>query len=68
MIFNGILALVLRTLLNWENKRLDKKYGGVGRKDANGFVVGEDSKTGEKVEMGAGVGDENDGPRFRYVL
>ncbi|KAF7863211.1 hypothetical protein EAF04_007293 [Stromatinia cepivora] len=66
MIFNGVLALVLRTLLNWENKRLDKKYGEVGRRDANGNVVGENPKTGEMI--GAGVGDENDGPTFRYVL
>ncbi|CAD6454357.1 d784c3a0-d163-423c-926f-9ec128be12a0 [Sclerotinia trifoliorum] len=66
MIFNGILAFALRTLLNWENKRLDQKYGEVGRRDANGIVVGENPKTGETI--GAGVGDENDGPTFRYVL
>ncbi|QSZ33625.1 hypothetical protein DSL72_005193 [Monilinia vaccinii-corymbosi] len=68
MILNGVLALVLRTLLNWENKRLDKRYGKVGRRDARGCVVGEDPKTREKIGMDEVVGDENDGPRFRYVL
>ncbi|KAF7912950.1 uncharacterized protein EAF01_001971 [Botrytis porri] len=69
MMLNGILALALRTLLNWENKRLDEKYGVVGRRDAKGNVVGEkeaEEKLGEKPY--AEAGDENDGPRFRYVL
>ena len=52
MLFNGALAMGLRTLLAWENKKLDAKYGVVER-DENGVV---------------GVGEENDGPRFRYVL
>jgi dipeptide/tripeptide permease len=52
MLFNGLLALGLRTLLAWENRRLDRKFGAV-----------------EKNETGVvGVGEENDGPRFRYVL
>lgn len=67
MIFNGLLALVLRTLLSWENKRLDMKYGEVGRRDGHGEVVGE-TRTGEKFEGDAGVGEENEGPRFRHVL
>lgn len=63
MLFNGLLAFGLRCLLVWENKRLDRKYGIVGRIDGDG-------KRGDGVEGGglAGVGDENDGPRFRYVL
>jgi hypothetical protein len=63
MLFNGLLAFGLRCLLVWENKKLDKKYGVVGRIDGDG-------KHGDGVEGGglAGVGDENDGPRFRYVL
>ncbi|PQE27457.1 hypothetical protein CJF31_00009080 [Rutstroemia sp. NJR-2017a BVV2] len=70
MIFNGFLALALRTLLAWENKRLDEKYGKVGRRDGDGNeVVGagvmEDDKT--QVGAGVGVGDENDGPRFRFL-
>ncbi|KAK6594399.1 major facilitator superfamily transporter [Botrytis cinerea] len=71
MLFNGFLALALRILLNWENGRLDAKYGVVGRRDAKGNVVGEEEtedKMGEKPYMGAEGGDENDGPRFRYVL
>ncbi|RFU26658.1 hypothetical protein B7463_g9683, partial [Scytalidium lignicola] len=56
MLFNGFLALTLRTLLVWENKKLDAKYG----------AVGATAELDEKVEGGgaAGVGDENDGPRF----
>lgn len=63
MLFNGVLAFGLRTLLVWENKRLDRKYGIVGRVDGQGKVA--DGITGGGA---AGVGDENDGPRFRYVL
>lgn len=66
IIFNAVLALTLRTLLSWENRRLDEKYGEVGRSNANGVVAGEES--GEKVDSSAGIGDENDGPRFRYIL
>ncbi|KAM3066356.1 hypothetical protein ACMFMG_003135 [Clarireedia jacksonii] len=69
MIFNGFLALALRTLLAWENKKLDKKYGKVGRRDGDGNeVVGTGVVEEDKVQAGADVGDENDGPRFRYVL
>ena len=51
----------LRTLLAWENKKLDRKYGVVGRVPGDGTVA-----DGKRPEIG--VGDENDGPRFRYVL
>lgn len=54
MIFNAFLAITLRTLLVWENKKLNIKYGEVQR-EADG-----------KVTASAGV--ENDGPNFRYVL
>lgn len=54
MIFNGILAIILRTLLVWENKKLDQKYGPVAK--------GLDGK-----EL-ATSGVENDGPSFRNVL
>jgi dipeptide/tripeptide permease len=63
MLFNGLLAFGLRCLLMWENKKLDLKYGVVGRVDVDGKVA--DGVTGGGA---AGVGDENDGPRFRYVL
>ena len=65
MLFNGVLALGLRFLLVWENKKLDEKYGVVGRTDGDGKT--QDGKGGV-VESGAGIGDENDGPRFRYCL
>ena len=63
MLFNGILAFGLRILLVWENKKLDRAYGKVERIDGDG-------RRADGVEsVGlAGVGDENDGPRFRYVL
>jgi len=63
MLFNGLLAFGLRCLLIWENKKLDLKYGVVGRVDGNGKVA--DGVTGGGAAV---VGDENDGPRFRYVL
>jgi dipeptide/tripeptide permease len=58
MIFNGCLAAGLRTLLVWENKKLDRKYGPMER-------MGGDGKTEGGITEG---GSENDGPRFRYVL
>jgi hypothetical protein len=47
------LALLLRTFLVWENKKLDRKYGTEAAKRGEG--------KGE-------VGVENYGPMFRYVL
>jgi dipeptide/tripeptide permease len=58
MIFNGCLAFGLRCLLVWENKKLDIKYGTVQHVD-------EERKDGGGIE---GLGSENDGPGFRYVL
>jgi retrograde regulation protein 2 len=54
MFFTAILALSLRTVLVWENKRLDKEYG-------------KPVETDEKVGM-AVMGDENYGSSFRFVL
>jgi dipeptide/tripeptide permease len=59
MLFNGLLAFALRTLLACENKVLDEKYGPVAHPDGSGRADGKDEP---------GVGDENDGPRFRYIL
>jgi retrograde regulation protein 2 len=56
MVFNAVLALVLRFILVWENKRLDKQYGPVDE-----AVVRADGK-------GSVVGEENYGATFRYVL
>jgi len=52
MLFNGALALSLRFLLVWENKKLDEKFGSVAS---------------QKPDMAPG-GEENSGPRFRYIL
>lgn len=57
MLFNAFLALVLRTLLSWENTQLDRKFGRLDRE-----------RTNEEVEAEARVGTENDGPNYRYVL
>ncbi|PBP25625.1 MFS transporter [Diplocarpon rosae] len=51
MLFNGALALGLRFLLVWENRKLDERYGDVKN-------MGGDGPEGE----------ENSGPRFRYIL
>jgi len=63
MLFNGFLAFCLRMLLVWENKRLDKKYGAV-----RGQVPADEKVEGSQVVEEPGVGDENDGPGFRYIL
>jgi len=54
MFFTTILALCLRTLLVWENRQLDKKYGPKVEADLN------------KPE--AGLSEDNYGASFRYVL
>ncbi|RDW93745.1 putative MFS transporter [Aspergillus mulundensis] len=54
MFFNAILALSLRFLLSWENKRLDRKYGPQSESAAQ--------------QKGQAVGEENYGSGFRYVL
>ena len=58
--FTGFLALGLRTLLRWENRRLDKEFG-------SGEEMG--GRAGDAGEGGGTApGEENYGPRFRYVL
>ncbi|ESZ98731.1 hypothetical protein SBOR_0969 [Sclerotinia borealis F-4128] len=52
MLFNGALAMALRFLLTYENRKLDEKYEVVGD-DVNGSS--KDSRHG---------GNENDGPNF----
>ena len=55
MFFAAVMALALRILLVWENRKLDQRY---------------DNKAGERRErdQGAGVAVEDYGPKFRYVL
>jgi dipeptide/tripeptide permease len=56
------LALLLRTLLVWENKKLDRKYGTLAQQKLATQEAA--ARGGEKAE----VGIENYGPLFRYVL
>ncbi|BAE57319.1 unnamed protein product [Aspergillus oryzae RIB40] len=56
MFFTMILALTLRTLLVWENRRLDKQHGTQAEREARGWNKGEN------------VAEENYGAGFRYVL
>lgn len=68
MFFNAFLALSLRTLLQWENRKLDRKFGAVAVEQQmearNQATVG-----GEKAEEAdANVGEENYGKNFRFVL
>ncbi|KAF2720095.1 putative MFS transporter [Polychaeton citri CBS 116435] len=65
--FNAILALILRTLLVWENKKLDFKYGTLeeqreGRRADSGKVMGAQGDESEAEAV------ENYGPMYRYVL
>ncbi|RAH49020.1 putative MFS transporter [Aspergillus brunneoviolaceus CBS 621.78] len=55
MFFNTILALSLRVLLAWENRRLDQRYGAVAE-----WTAGAKDNTA--------VGEENYGAGFRYVF
>jgi hypothetical protein len=69
MLFNGLLAFGLRCLLQWENGRLDQKYGMLERQGLQAGLGGlERVQTEEGRLKEAGVGDENGGPRFRYIL
>ncbi|KAF7118379.1 hypothetical protein CNMCM5793_007893 [Aspergillus hiratsukae] len=58
MVFTTLLALILRCLLVWENKRLDRKYGTKNEESAGGGSNGN----------GDGMAEENYGSGFRYVL
>lgn len=57
MFFTVFLAFTLRTLLVWENKKLDEKYG----KRNDGEVIG-------GTATGSAVAAENYGPNYRYIL
>ena len=57
--FTGFLAFGLRCLLVWENQKLDKTHGSQTNRVVN-------QPDGQGQELGVGV--ENYGPAFRYVL
>lgn len=60
MFFVAFLALSQRTLLAWENRKLDRKYGTLEEQKARL------STTSDAVEEQAGI--ENYGPLYRYIL
>ena len=66
--FTGVLALGLRTLLVWENRKLDDKYGVIGKRGGKGGGGQMDPANGVIEDEGAGAGQENYGPNFRYIL
>nr|POE47914.1 putative transporter [Quercus suber] len=57
MFFTTLLAFSLRTLLAWENRKLDKKYGTL-----------EAQRERADTESSSDVAMENYGPMYRYVL
>ena len=57
--FTGFLALGLRCLLVWENRKLDKVHGFDKTRVVN--------QRGEE-EQESEVGEENYGPKFRFIL
>lgn len=63
LFFCCFLALSLRTLLLWENKKLDRQYGTV---DQQRSAMQEAAARGET--KGQEIAVENYGPLFRYVL
>ncbi|KAK5124459.1 hypothetical protein LTR85_001676 [Meristemomyces frigidus] len=63
LFFTTLLALGLRTLLVWENRKLDRKYGTLKEQRAQAAAAGGD---GAKVQAEEGL--ENYGPMYRYVL
>jgi len=71
MFFNALLAITLRTLLAWENKKLDRRYGTIAEQDSQDAAMASAS-TDEALKSGAQTqahaGGENYGPRYRYVL
>ncbi|KKY17199.1 putative mfs [Phaeomoniella chlamydospora] len=60
MFFNAVLALSLRTLLAWKNKKLDQKYGTSTRPR-----VDQESTGDKKVAL---IAQENYGEHFRFIL
>jgi hypothetical protein len=63
MFLTGILALGLRTGLAFENRRLNAQYG---TRLAAGTI--EMMHSEEEVKQFTAVGEENEGPMFRYIL
>ncbi|KAH7091054.1 major facilitator superfamily domain-containing protein [Paraphoma chrysanthemicola] len=64
MFFFCFLSLLLRTILVWENKKLDKKYGTLAQQK----LARQESATRGEMKDESEVAVENYGPVFRYVL
>lgn len=62
MFFTSLLVIGLRTLLWWENKKLDKEYGTLEEQRARAATAANTDEKGEAHAV------ENYGPMFRYVL
>lgn len=62
MFFTTLLVILLRTLLVWENKKLDKKYGTLAVQQQ--ALHEAEIRSGKNEERAV----ENYGPLFRYVL
>jgi hypothetical protein len=62
LFFTTFLALALRTLLAWENNKLDRKYGTLAEQRTR---LPASADGGEKAQD---EGLENYGPMYRYVL
>ena len=65
MFFTAFLALGLRLLLSWENKKFDKKYGTLAEQD-NRATLGE--RGPDEKNAATDIAEENYGPRYRYIL
>jgi MFS family permease len=63
MFFTTLLVVGLRTLLWWENKKMDKQYGTVEEQKVQAA-----SATNASAEKRTATAIENYGPMFRYVL
>jgi hypothetical protein len=63
MFFTTFLAFGLRTLLWWENKKLDRQYGTIEEQKARAAAT---ESRGEKVDNMTAL--ENYGPMYRYIL
>ena len=61
MFFSAVLALALRTLLVFENKKLERKYNSSNNNESP-LVEGKPRDEGGEVAV------EDYGPAFRYAL
>ena len=62
MFFNAFLAFGNRCLLQWENKKLDRKYGVMDK------ATQEKARDGKLDSEDDSIGEENYGRNFRFVL